>query len=103
MHATLGWGIAVVVLGALLNGSFTAPLKQMPRWQWENSWLLFAFTGLLLFPWTLAFATVPGLVHVFGGASFATLARVALFGVAWGAGSALFGLGVARVGMALGF
>ncbi len=103
MHSSVAWGIAVVVVAALLNGSFAAPLKRMPRWQWENSWLLFAFSGLLLFPWILAFATVPGLVHVFNGASFATLARVALFGVAWGAGSALFGLGVARVGMALGF
>jgi len=103
MHSTIGWGIAVVVLAALLNGSFTAPLKRMPGWQWENSWLLFAFSGLLVFPWVLSFATVPDLAHVFSGASIATLVRVALFGIAWGAGSALFGLGVARVGMALGF
>jgi L-rhamnose-H+ transport protein len=103
MHSTIGWGIAVVVLGALLNGSFTAPIKKMTGWQWENSWLLFAFSGLLLFPWLLAFATVPQLADVMSGASHSTLVRVALFGLAWGAGSALFGLGIARVGMALGF
>ncbi len=103
MHSTIGFGIAVVVLAALLNGSFTAPLKRMPGWQWENSWLLFAFSGLLVFPWILTWATVPNLVDVFRGASFATVVRVALFGVAWGAGLALFGLGIARVGMALGF
>ena len=103
MHSTIGWGIGVVALAALLNGSFTAPIKRMSGWQWENSWLLFAFSGLLIFPWILTYATVPDLPHVLGGASFATLIRVALFGLAWGAGSALFGLGVARVGMALGF
>src|ERR1700680_4963496 len=103
MQPIIGWGIAVVVLAALLNGSFTAPIKKMSGWQWENSWLLFAFSGLLVFPWMLTLATVPNLAEVFGGASFATLVRVALFGVAWGVGSTLFGLGIARVGMALGF
>ena len=103
MQPMIGWGIAVVVLAALLNGSFTAPIKKMSGWQWENTWLLFAFSGLLVFPWLLTFATVPNLAEVFRGASFVTLVRVALFGVAWGVGSALFGLGVARVGMALGF
>jgi L-rhamnose-H+ transport protein len=103
MHAMIGWGVAVVVLAAILNGSFTAPMKRMPGWQWENSWLLFAVSGLLIFPWMLSFATVPNLAVVFRGASLDTLVRVALFGVAWGTGSALFGLGIARVGMALGF
>jgi len=103
MHPMIGWGITVVVFAALLNGSFTAPIKKMSGWQWENTWLLFAFSGLLVLPWILTLATVPNLEEVFRGASFATLVRVALFGVAWGVGSALFGLGVARVGMALGF
>ena len=63
----------------------------------------YCLLGLLVLPWILTLATVPNLEEVFRGASFATLVRVALFGVAWGVGSALFGLGVARVGMALGF
>ena len=103
MHASIGWGIALVVLAAMLNGSFAAPIKRMSGWQWENSWLLFAFSGLLVFPWIVSFATVPNLTHVYSGASSSTLIRVALFGVAWGTGATLFGLGISRVGMALGF
>src|SRR6266436_2564376 len=103
MHASIGWGIALVVLAAILNGSFAAPIKRMSGWQWENSWLLFAFSGLLVFPWMVTFATVPDLMHVFSGGSLATLIRVVLFGVAWGTGATLFGLGISRVGMALGF
>src|SRR4029077_15585800 len=103
MHAMIGWGTTVVVLAALLNGSFAAPIKRMSGWQWENSWLLFAFSGLLVFPWIVTFATVPDLMNVFRGASLATLIRVVLFGVAWGTGATLFGLGISRVGMALGF
>jgi hypothetical protein len=37
MHAMIGWGTTVVVLAALLNGSFTAPIKKMSGWQWENT------------------------------------------------------------------
>jgi L-rhamnose-H+ transport protein len=85
-----------------LNGSFTAPIKKMSE-QWEDTWLLFAFSGLLVFPWMLTLATVPNLEDAFRGAPFATVVRVALFGVAWGVGSALLGVGVARVGIALGF
>src|ERR1700737_2020562 len=103
MHSSIGWGIAVVGVAAILNGSFAAPMKRMSGWQWENSWLLFAFSGLVVFPWIVAFATVPDLTHVYSGASLSTLIRVVLFGVTWGTGATLFGLGISRVGMALGF
>ena len=65
MHSMIGWGIAVVVFAAILNGSFAAPIKRMTGWQWENSWLLFAFSGLLVFPWIVTFATVPNLEEGF--------------------------------------
>jgi len=103
MHSTIGWGVAVVVLAAMLNGSFAAPMKRMSGWHWENSWLLFAFSGLFVIPWIVTFATVPKLIDVFRGTSLGTVVRVVLFGIAWGTGATLFGLGISRVGMALGF
>ena len=103
MHSTIGWGVAVVVLAAMLNGSFAAPMKRMSGWHWENSWLLFAFSGLFVIPWIVTFATVPNLIDVFCGTSLGTVVRVVLFGIAWGTGATLFGLGISRVGMALGF
>jgi len=96
-------GFALVVLAGLLNGSFAAPMKRMPAWRWENSWLVFAVTGLIIFPWIITLATVPQVRFIYFAASAATLWKVALFGVAWGVGSTLFGLGITRVGMALGF
>lgn len=96
-------GFALVVLAGLLNGSFAAPMKGMPAWRWENSWFIFAVTGLIIFPWIITLATVPQVFSVYTEASEATLWRVVLFGIAWGVGSTLFGLGITRVGMALGF
>jgi L-rhamnose-H+ transport protein len=103
MNQALLWGIGMVTLAGILQGSFAAPMKRMPAWRWENSWLLFALSGLIIFPWMVNFATVPNLAGVYAGTSPSTLIKVLLFGTLWGVGSTLFGLAISRVGMALGF
>jgi L-rhamnose-H+ transport protein len=103
MNQALLSGIMVVTLAGILNGSFAAPMKRMSGWRWENSWLLFALSGLIVFPWIINVATVPNLTSVYAGASPSTLIKVLLFGLLWGVGATLFGLGISRVGMALGF
>lgn len=99
----LGYGIAGVLIGGILNGSFVAPMKKMPLWKWENSWLVYSISGLLVIPWIAALATVPDLGGVLSGASAASIWRVLLFGLGWGVGSVLFGLGIARMGLAVGY
>jgi L-rhamnose-H+ transport protein len=101
-QALLG-GIGMVTLAGILQGSFAAPMKRMPAWRWENSWLLFALSGLIIFPWMVNFATVPDVAGVYAATSPSTLIKVLLFGLLWGVGSTLFGLAISRVGMALGF
>jgi L-rhamnose-H+ transport protein len=103
MSGSVVWGLAVVVLAGLLQGSFAAPMKRMSAWRWENSWLLFALSGLIIFPWIINFATVPNVLQVYSAVSTSTLIKVVSFGLLWGAGATLFGLGIARVGLALGF
>jgi len=97
------WGIAIVTLAGILQGSFAAPMKRMPEWHWENSWLIFALSGLVIFPWIIALSTVPHLSSVLQVVSESTLLKVAIFGFAWGFGATLFGQGISRVGLALGF
>src|SRR5277367_3401452 len=103
MTEQLAIGIGLVLVAGLLNGSFAAPMKRMTAWRWENSWLSFAITGLIIFPWIITLLTVPHVGGVYSGSSSATLWKVSLFGIAWGVGSTLFGIGISRVGMALGF
>ncbi|MFN7996355.1 MAG: L-rhamnose/proton symporter RhaT [Bryobacteraceae bacterium] len=99
----LSYGIAGVLIGGILNGSFVAPMKKLPRWNWENTWLVYSISGLFVIPWIAAFLTVPDLGGVLSGASSASIWRVLLFGLGWGIGSVLFGLGVARMGLAVGY
>jgi L-rhamnose-H+ transport protein len=103
MSAHLVWALAIVIIAGMLNGSFATPMKRMSAWPWENSWIVFALSGLLVFPWIINFITVPNLTQVYSGVSSTTLIKVSLFGLLWGAGATLFGLGISRVGMALGF
>jgi len=103
MNQTLLWGIGVVTLAGILQGSFAVPMTRMSAWRWENSWLLFALFGLIVFPWIINFVTVPNVIGVYAGVSTSTLIKVLVFGLLWGVGATLFGLGISRVGMALGF
>jgi L-rhamnose-H+ transport protein len=75
----------------------------MSGWKWENTWLVYSISGLLVIPWIAAFATVSNLGAVLTGASEASIWRVLLFGLGWGVGSVLFGLGIARMGLAVGY
>jgi len=99
----VAWGVAGVLIGGLLNGSFVAPMKRMTTWRWENSWLVYSVAGLFIIPWIAAFTTVPQLLQVFRGCSSSALLQVILFGLGWGVGSVLFGLGVNRLGLAVGY
>ena len=103
MSEHVGLGVALVLFGGMLNGSFALPMKRMPTWRWENTWLVYSVVGMLLAPWLLATATVPRLAEVYHRASGHSFLLVLLFGLGSGTGSMLFGLGIARLGLALGF
>ena len=92
-----------VLTGGMLTGAFALPMKLARRWQWENIWLLYSVSGLILVPWIAAWATVPELGQVYDSVPAKTLCVTALFGFGWGIANVLFGLSVALIGMALTF
>jgi L-rhamnose-H+ transport protein len=103
LDRAVGIGFAFVLLGGLFQGSFALPMKRMPGWRWENTWLIYSVVGMVILPWLLVATTVPQPVAVLTLTSTKAIAEVALFGFGWGVGSTLFGLGIDRVGMGLGF
>jgi len=96
-HALVGIGL--VILAGILNGLFAVPMKFMPQWKWEHTWLVYSLVGMVVFPWGVAFLSTPRLAQVI---SESPLALICGFGFAWGVGAVAFGLALVRLGIGLG-
>jgi L-rhamnose-proton symport protein (RhaT) len=95
-------GFSLVVVGGVMQGTYFLGLKYVSPWKWENIWALFAVFALLVLPIGLAVVTVPHLGEVFARTPGSAIWVVFLYGAGWGIGAVLSGLGVARMGMAMG-
>lgn len=95
--------ILLILMGAFASGSFGLFLKRSREWEWEHVWLIYSFFGMLVIPWVLGLATVPGLLRVLASANASDLARVFLYGLGWGIGAVLYGLALKLVGLALSY
>jgi L-rhamnose-H+ transport protein len=96
-------GFAVVVIAGVLNGSFAVPMKWTKRWAWENVWLAWSAVGLLMLPFCLTVATVPGIGALYLRSEPLILGGVIGCGLVWGISQIMFGLGIDRIGIGLGF
>jgi L-rhamnose-proton symport protein (RhaT) len=95
-------GFSLVVVGGIMQGTYFLGLKYARPWKWENIWALYSVLSLIVLPGGLALATVPHLSEMLGRAPASALAMVFLYGAGWGIGSVLAGLGVDKMGMAMG-
>ncbi len=103
MDGDLSIGLVLVLAAGILQGSFMLPMTLVRGWAWEHGWALFSLLGMLLFNWAIAALAVPGLAGAYRATPAADLGTLALFGLLWGAGAILFGLGMDRLGMAVGY
>ena len=97
----VGLGISLALLSGISNGLFTAPMKVIPRWKWENIWLVFILTSCLVMPSAVVFTTIGAPGAVLAQAPRSAVASALGFGFAWGFGAILFGLSVDRLGVSL--
>jgi L-rhamnose-H+ transport protein len=100
MGASLGFSL--VILAGIATGVYFVGLKYVEPWKWENIWLAYAILALVVMPVLLAFVTVPHLTEVLSTAPSGDIEHILLYGLGWGIGSVLSGVGVARMGMAIG-
>jgi L-rhamnose-H+ transport protein len=96
-------GGLLIVAAGMVNASFTLPLKRMRPWVWENAWLVWTLTALVLFPLVAAALTIPGLFSIYTQVDTASLLKICLYGMGWGLAQALLGLAVETIGVALSF
>jgi L-rhamnose-H+ transport protein len=96
-------GFLLVLLAGLLQGTFILPMTLVRKWAWEHTWATFSLLGMVVFNWIIIFLFVPNIFAVYAASPPRDLVILALFGLGWGIGAVLFGLGMARLGMALGY
>jgi L-rhamnose-H+ transport protein len=96
-------GFLLVLLAGLLQGTFVLPMTMVRRWSWEHTWATFSLLGMFVFNWIITLAFIPQIGTVYSLSPARDLVILALFGAGWGAGAILFGLGMDRLGMALGY
>ena len=92
-----------LVAAGVIQGAFPLPMKYTRKWAWEHLWFWYSAVAFFVLPLLMAVATVPHLRGVFQVASSRTLFAIVMFGITWGIGSALFGLGIDALGLTLGF
>ncbi|MDR1182381.1 MAG: rhamnose/proton symporter RhaT [Bacteroidales bacterium] len=93
-------GILFIIMAGIFSGTFALPFKFNKGWMWENNWLIWSFTALLVAPWVAALLTIPELFTVLQNES-GCLYLVTLFGLIWGIGSIMFGKGLHILGISL--
>src|ERR1700730_9718969 len=96
-------GFLLVLLAALLQGTFVLPMTFVKQWSWEHTWAKFSLLGMFVFNWIIALLFAPHIFALYGASPPRDLAILALFGLGWGVGAVLFGMGMDRLGMALGY
>lgn len=103
MPPTLWIGLLLTLVAGLLSGSSMLPMKFARRWPWENTWLVFTVVSLAILPWALALTLLPNVFAVYAALPSGAFVAPLVFGFGWGIAQVLFGLSIARLGMALGY
>jgi L-rhamnose-H+ transport protein len=91
----------LVVVASLFLGAFGLGMKYMNPLPWEAWWMVHSVVGMLIFPLTWAWLTVPDLFAVIASAPPAAIQKGMLFGFLWGVGGMMFGVSVRYVGMSI--
>ena len=103
MNLGTWFGVGLLFVGGLLQGTFAVPMKYARQWKHENIWFVFVLTGLVIFPWILTLVTVPSVAQVYSDTPMKALMLVVGFGIGWGVGATLTGVGLNMLGISLGF
>jgi L-rhamnose-H+ transport protein len=100
---TIALGLAIVLFAGILQGTFILPMNYTRDWKWEHNWFVFSLLGMFVLNAVIGFATIPVLLSIYAATPQSTLLVLSALGLGWGVGAILFGLGMERLGMSLGY
>ncbi len=95
-------GIIFHFIGGFASGSFYVPYKKVKGWAWENYWLIGGLFSWLIIPPLAAWITVPNFTNIIAQTPSSTFWWTYFWGLLWGIGGLMYGLGMRYLGMSLG-
>jgi L-rhamnose-H+ transport protein len=95
-------GIIFHFIGGFASGSFYMPYKKVREWSWESYWIVGGLFSWLIIPPLAAYLTVPHFSEIIAQASASTIGWTYFWGILWGVGGLMYGLGMRYLGMSLG-
>ncbi len=96
-------GLLALIIAGILQGLFVLPLSFTKNWKWEHNWFTFSFLGMIVLNWLIGLILFPQVIHVFRQVPAKELMLLLSFGLLWGIGAILFGLGMEKLGMSVGY
>jgi len=103
LNSSLWIGLGLSLIGGVMAGNCMLPSKFVRKWQWENMWLVFTIVSLVVVPASLTLLMVHDPKQLYLSIPVRDYALPFVFGFGWGIAQVLFGLSIARLGMALGY
>lgn len=96
------FGIIFHFIGGVASGSFYMPYKKVRGWSWESYWIVGGLFSWLVIPPLAAWLTVPHFSEIIAQADMSTIGWTFVWGMLWGIGGLMYGLGMRYLGMSLG-
>lgn len=90
-----------IVIAGIMGGSWAVPSKRIRHLSWDQTWLIYCIIALVVLPVCLALVAAPVLFQKVFPENARAVLVIALCGVSFGAGSALYGASIPRLGFAL--
>lgn len=96
------FGIIFHFIGGFASGSFYVPYKKVKGWAWETYWLIGGLFSWFIMPPIAAWITIPGFTEIISNTPGATFWWTYFWGLLWGIGGLMYGLGMRFLGLSLG-
>ncbi len=96
-------GLAWILLASIFLGTFAFPGKFVKNFAWENTWGSFFFFAMWVIPIIFGFGALKGLIDTYQQVSPGILGGVVGLGFLWGVGFCMWGIGLSRIGLSLGY
>jgi L-rhamnose-H+ transport protein len=95
-------GIIFHFIGGFASGSFYVPYKKVKGWAWESYWIIGGLFSWLIVPPLAAWLTVSNFSEIIAQTPSSVFWWTYFWGILWGIGGLMYGLGMRYLGMSLG-